>query len=382
MIPARVRLLGWVSFWADIASEMAYPVLPLFMKALGAPAVGLGVVEGLADATAQVLKGYSGLKSDQTGQRTPLIRAGYLLSALGKPLIAASVAWPMVVGARVLDRIGKGIRTSPRDALIADSVEEGSRGAAFGFHRAMDTAGAFVGVLVALLMLSLLPGNYRAVFIAALIPGLISVYLTLRVREEPREAVPPAERPRFRDLVRRLPRSFWWAVLPALLFALANSSDTFLLWRARDSGFSDTAVILAYAFYNLSYTLLSFPAGKLSDRIGRKPVLIASWLCYAAVYFAFSRVAGMAIWGAFFAYGVFQGLNQGVTKALILDGIDAELRGTALGAFSVVSGVMAFVGNAAAGWTWDQFGSAVMLQATAVLALIAVGAALVPRKVA
>lgn len=416
-IPQRVWQLGWVSFFADICSEIVYPVVPLFLASIHAPATALGIIEGCAESLVSFMKGVSGRHSDITGRRTPYIRWGYALSALGKPLIGLAAVWPVVLGGRLLDRFGKGVRTTARDALIVDSVDKAHYGKAFGLHRAMDTAGAFVGVLLALGFLALWPGQYRAIFLLAAIPGAISVLLVMRVREAGREvgevgevgeggetgengengegdeagrpSVPSSARPSvhpsppppsLRESLRQMPAPYWQALGLNTLFALANSSDLFLLRRAGGLGLSDTVVILAYATYNVTFTLMAYPAGAISDRLGRWRVLALGWVIYAAAYWGFSLTnAGWgwpALFGLFALYGLYIGFTQGVSKALIADHSPAALKGTAMGLYYFVTGFATLAASLMTGFLWDRFSPAVAFQVCAALAVVS--AVLVP----
>lgn len=361
-LPARVWQLGWISLFADVSSEMAYPVLPLFLRnVLKAPVAAIGIIEGIAEAIVSILKGYSGWHSDRTGRRVPYVQWGYGLSALGKPMIALATAWPMVLVARVTDRIGKGIRTTARDALIADSVDKNRMGEAFGVHRMMDTAGALAGVLIAAALLWWMPTNYKIVFLLAAIPGAISVALALKLRDDPLPGAvedAPVQAPQAPVSLRSLPRAYWRAVFLALLFGLGNSSDTFLLLRAQDLGFSAAGAILAYALYNVTTTILSRPAGALSDRIGRWRVMGVGWLTYAGVYAGFAVFGAGAVWPLFAMYGVYMGVTQGVSKAIVAEQAPAGTRGTALGFFYMASGFATLLASVIAGQLWDRVGPA------------------------
>lgn len=371
--------LGWISFFADVSSEMAYPAIPLFLKnVLKAPVAAIGLVEGVAEALVSVMKGLSGIHSDRTGRRAPYLQWGYGLSALGKPLIALATVWPMVLAARVTDRLGKGIRTPARDALLADSVDASSRGEAFGIHRAMDTAGALVGVLLALALLAWMPEGYRTLFVLAAIPGAIAVVLTLRISEPRSEGADgdEPEPPPAPISVRDLPKGYWRALALALVFALGNSSDTFLLLRAQDLGYSAAAAIGAYALYNATYALLSRPMGRLSDRLGRWRVLGAGWIVYAAVYVGFATLGSAAVWPLFAVYGVYMGFTEGVGKALVADHAPRGSRGTALGFFYLASGLATLASSVVAGLLWDRIGAAAPFWFGAGCAVVA--AALIP----
>jgi len=349
-------LLGLVSFFTDISSEMIYPLVPLFLTGpLGAPATVVGLIEGLAESAASILKVPSGWLSDRLGRRRPLVFLGYSLSALGKPLLALSFVWPLALIARFVDRSGKGVRTPPRDALIADLAEEGLRGRAFGLHRAMDTAGAIVGPLFAFALLGPLGGSLRLIFLIAFLPAAAGALL-VRAVEEGR----PLLRPAGRRPSQRL-SSFGWEfkafLMVSLIFALGNSSDAFLLLRAQRLGLGTGQVVLAYVLYNGFYALLSLPAGALSDRLGRRRVISLGFLLFALVYFGFAAGAGPLIWALFGVYGAYMALTEGVGRALASDLSPPEGRGMALGLYHTGIGAMALVASLLAGLLWDALGS-------------------------
>lgn len=380
-LPPRVRQLGWISFFADVASEMAYPVLPLFIaQTLKAPAIALGAVEGTAEALVSFMKGWSGWHSDRKGARVPYVRWGYGLSAAGKPLLAAAFVWPMLFLGRLLDRFGKGLRTSARDALLAESVEKKDYGKAFGYHRAMDTAGAFFGVAIALAFLYFLPGQYRLIFILAVVPGAISLWLTFGLRERQKEA--DAAEPAAPDssavsepVERKRPEfssAYWRVVAIHLVFALANSSDTFLLLRAKTLGMSDFLVVLAYAAYNVTFALSSLPAGKLSDRIGRWPVIGGGWALYAVTYVGFALAGPQGLWPLFALYGLYTGATKAVGTALVADCAPRRALGTAMGLFAMLSGFATLLASLITGMVWDRVSPEAAFATCAVLAGIAV----------
>jgi MFS family permease len=355
-VSRNVFLLGLVSLATDASTEMIYPLVPLFLaNVLGAPVAVLGVIEGLAEATASVFKGVSGWASDRMGLRRPLVISGYGLAALTKPLLALAAGWPLVLAARVLDRLGKGIRGTPRDALIADSSLPEQRGKAFGFHRSTDQLGAVIGPLAALPLLAFFHGDFRAVFVAAFVPAAIGVALLGAVRETGRGRQAGAPRPGFRVRAARPEFRRFLAVM--LLFTLGNSSDMFLILRARELGAGTQAIVLLFALYNLVYVLSAYPAGALSDRIGRRGVLGAGLGVFALVYLGFG-LAGSAAWGwvLFPVYGLYQGLTDGTTRALVTDLAGAGERAGALGAYSMLTGLAAFPASAIAGLLWQQFG--------------------------
>ncbi len=355
----NVVLLGVVSFFADISSEMVYPLIPLFLTTtLGAPVVAVGLIEGVAESSASLLKWIFGWFSDRLRRRVPFTFAGYALAAIAKPGLAAAFVWPTALFVRFLDRTGKGIRTAPRDALIADSTDESQRGRAFGLHRAMDTSGAIIGPLIALGLLAWFgQHNYRPVFLIAGIPGAISVLAVLAVRDirhTPRTApLPPLLSLRGYD------RRYLQFIAVTLIFSVGNSSDAFLLLRSKNIGLSTTAIVLAYVLYNVAYASLSLPAGIRSDRIGRRPVLIAGFAIFALVYagFALATDAWM-IWPLFVVYGVYIAFTEGVGKAYVSDLVPSERRGTAMGLYNASTGVMLLLSSVIGGVLWDTIGPA------------------------
>jgi MFS family permease len=355
-LPRNVLMLGLVSFFADVSSEMVYPLVPIFLTTvLGAPVAAVGLIEGIAESTASVLKVFAGWWSDKVGKRLPLTMAGYGFAAAGKLLLALAFAWPLVLFARFVDRFGKGIRGAPRDALIADSTPPALRGRAFGVHRSMDTAGAVLGPLLALALAALLHDRLRWVFAIAVIPGVLGVLALLLVREPPHKAAlgsrPPALT--LRGLDRRL-RLF---LLVSLIFALGNSSDVFLILRAKDLGLSTTAVVLAYVVYNFIYMAAATPAGIVSDRVGRRNVFLLGLLIFAAVYAGFALTSRAAlVWPLFAVYGLYIALTDGTGKALITDLAPGGSRATALGVYGTLTGLAALVASLVAGVLWDSVG--------------------------
>jgi MFS family permease len=356
----NVVVLGLVSLLTDISHEMLYPVVPLFLTmVLGAPMTAVGLIEGVAECTASLLKVVSGWYSDRLGRRRPFLFAGYALSAVSKPLLALAASWHLVLASRVLDRLGKGVRTGARDSLIAASCDPAHRGKAFGLHRAMDTVGAFLGPLFALLLLSHFHTSYRTVFLIAFIPALAGVAAILLVKtavsrvEGPHTSPQPhaggVSGPR---LISPDLRRFLFVVG---LFALGNSSDVFLLLRAKDAGFSQTLVLLVYVFYNLVHALVAVPAGWLSDRLGRRAIIVGGYCTFAVVYLGFAFAPHPAlIWVLFALYGFYGAAAEGVAKAHVADLSAPESRGTAMGLLQTVMGLMAFIASLAAGALWQH----------------------------
>jgi len=381
----NVFALAAVSFLTDVSSDMTYPLLPLFLSSvLGASAMAVGTIEGAAETTAALLKLASGWWSDRVSRRKPLVLAGYTLASVVRPLIGLAQSASQVLAIRVADRVGKGIRTSPRDALIADSVDPHIRGRAFGFHRAADNAGAVVGPLLAFAFLHWGGLHLRTVFLLTVIPGALAVLTLLfgvrEVQRAPQAAARKAAQPL--DLKTPLGKRFWAFLGVLLLFTLGNSTDAFLILRAGQLGVSTILIPVLWAMHSLVKSVSSTPGGILSDRVGRKPLIVAGWFVYAAVYFAFGR-AGQAwhAWALFAVYGLYFGLTEGVEKALVADLVPEDRRGTAFGWYNLALGVGALPASLLFGFIWDHwsstrafdFGALMALAAAAGLALVAPG---------
>ncbi|KAA9332208.1 MFS transporter [Hymenobacter busanensis] len=354
-----VWLLSLVSLFTDLASEMLYPIMPLYLRDIGFSLVLIGVLEGVAEATAGLSKGYFGQWSDRLGRRRPFVQWGYSLSALSKPMMAVLAAPWWVFLARTVDRLGKGLRTGARDAMLADEATAERTGAVFGFHRAMDTLGAVLGPAAALLWLTVHPGQYRTLFLLAFVPGLLAVLATFLVREKPQQ---PSDRP-----VKPFWASFgYWQRAPAayrqvagalVVFALFNSSDTLLLLLARQQGLSDTAVIGVYIFYNLVYAAAAFPAGLLADRLGPRRVLAVGLLLFAVVYAGAAQVHTWWLFGALFGlYGLYAAATEGIGKAWISRLCAPTDKGAALGTFAGLSSLAALMASALTGVVWQTLG--------------------------
>lgn len=423
-LPRSVWILSWVSFFADVSSEMVYPLLPLFMiGVLGSSKTQLGLMEGGAVFIVAIMSAVAGIRSDRKGSqggRVKWIRWGYGLPVSGKAIIALATVWPLVVGGRLLDRFGKGLRGAPRDALIADAVSEEQRGRAFGLHRAFDTAGAIVGVLLSAFLLWWLTGTpqlnvsgeamsaatetpawiYRAIFGIGAVLGFASLILTFLVKESEARQTHVVESALTKGNTKStdaestkttgttkawasLPTSYWYVLGVLVLFSLANSSDTFLLLRARDLGYSPWAVVMVYGFYNLFYSLLSYPAGALSDRIGRWRIIVVGWGIYACVYVVFALLPVSQAWGMWpimAIYGVYMALTEGVGKALIADHAPSDCRGTAMGIFYGLTGLTTLIASLSAGILWDRFGAPAALLLGAGFAILAIIALLLVGK--
>ncbi len=407
-LPRTVWLLSWVSFFADVSSEMIYPLLPLFLiGVLGSSKMQLGLIEGAAVLIVAVMTAIAGFRSDRSGKRVRWIQVGYGLPMVGKAMIALATAWGFVLGGRLLDRFGKGLRSAPRDAMIAGAVGADQRGRAFGVHRALDTAGALIGVLLAALLLWWLTGTpaksdhtqvvtaavqtpewiYRVIFGVGAGLGLASFLLTFLVRES--DAAEPTAEPLPLSAASKdeqattkatgsarvpLPRSYWAVLGVLLLFSLANSSDTFILIRASDLGYSPWAVVMVYALFNVTYAALSYPAGALSDKLGRWGMIAAGWVIYAGVYVGFALLPSENAWGMWplmALYGVYMALTDGVGKALIADHAPKERRGAAMGIFYAVTGLTTLVASLLAGLVWDHSGPTAAFLIGAAFAVVA-----------
>ncbi len=352
--------LGLVSFFTDASSEMIYPLLPVFLTGvLGASASALGAIEGAAESTAALLKLASGWWSDRVRRRKPLVLTGYALAGAVRPLIAAAQSASQVLAIRLTDRVGKGIRSSPRDALIAESVDPSIRGRAFGFQRAADNAGAVVGPLLAFALLRWSHISMRSVFWFAFVPAVLAVLtLVLFVRETPRPPAPVRSAHAPPPARATMPATFWAYLGVIMLFTLGNSTDAFLLLRANQLGVPVALVPILWSAFHLVKSALNTPGGALSDRIGRVPTLVAGWVIYVVVYvgFAFAFDAWHA-WALFAVYGVFFALTEGAERALIADLVPSDRRGTAFGWFYLTVGLSALPGSVLFGVVWDRVGA-------------------------
>lgn len=363
-LPRNIWAVGLTSFFMDVSSEMVLNILPLFLaNVLGVKTNIIGLIEGLAEATASILKLFSGWLSDRMGGRKLLAVLGYGLSALSKPFFYIAGSWELVAGVRWADRVGKGVRTAPRDALVADSVPAEDRGLAFGFHRAMDTAGAMVGILIAMLVVWLAQRNtqilarstFQTIVLISLLPALLAVLsLALGAKDVP--VTSQRRAPRFS--LRSLGRPFSVFLVIISFFTLGNSSDAFLVLRAQNLGISVAGILAMHVLFNLIYSLVSTPAGSLSDRIGRRRLIIGGWLIYAAIYFGFALAqAAWQVWVLYVAYGLYYGLAYGTANALVADLVPYTLRGTAYGTYNAVIGLLAFPASLIAGILWQGLGS-------------------------
>ena len=373
-IPRGIWVLGFVSMLMDISSEMVHSLLPMFLVgSLGVSVLVVGLIEGLAEATALIVKVFSGSLSDYLGKRKGLAVLGYALGALSKPLFAISSGAGLVITARLIDRVGKGIRGAPRDALVADIAPPEVRGAAFGLRQSLDTVGAFTGPLLAVGLMLLWANDFRAVFWVAVIPGLLSVLLLMvGVTEPERHADAPRTNPINRGNMRRLSAAYWWVVGIGAVFTLARFSEAFLVLRAQQLGVAMAWVPLVMVAMNLVYAASAYPFGWLSDRVSHSRLLVAGLLVLilADAVLAVSTdwvslLIGVALWG------VHMGMTQGLLATMVADTAPADLRGTAFGLFNLVSGVAMLVASVVAGWLWETQGASFTFVGGGVFAVLA-----------
>jgi len=362
-LPRNVWAVSLTSFFMDISSEMVINILPLFLSnVLGVGTGVIGLIEGIAEATASLLKVFSGWLSDRLRARKWLAVVGYGLSALVKPFFYFANSWPTVMAVRWADRVGKGIRTAPRDALVADSIDKEQRGLAFGFHRAADTGGAVVGLLIALgvvwaaqsVSLDLGRHTFQIVVLVSLVPAALAVLsLALGARDVP--VTEQRERPAI--TLKGLGKPFLIFLVIVGLFDLGNSSDAFLVLRAQERGLSVVGILGMLVTFNIVYALISTPAGSLSDRIGRRRLIVGGWLAYAAIYLGFALAhTGWQVWLLYTAYGLYYGLAYGTAKAMVADLVPVELRGTAYGTYNATLGLIDFPASLIAGLLWQGIG--------------------------
>jgi len=362
-------LLACASLFADISTEMLYPVLPVFLtQTLNASGSVVGLVDGVAQATQNIVQGFSGWLSDRLRQRKPIALAGYLLAAIAKPLMGLSTSWPGVLGGRFLDRFGAGARSAPRDALVASSADEEHRGKAFGLEGIGDNLGAFLGPLLAVGLLMVLHVDMRVIFYLALVPGLLAVLMIVMVTERP---VAVAAKSKFDIDVRQFPPVYWKYLLVTALFGVGNSSNAFLILQTQAIGASLEATILIYAAFNLVAALISYPAGFLSDRWGRKNILLVSFVIFFVAYLGFALTENVILIAAVFIfYGLYQGIFRTVGKALATDFVPERVRASGVGWYNTTVGLLGLVASIAAGLLWDHVGHGAVFLYGAVFAVV------------
>jgi len=355
----NVFVAGLVSFFMDVSSEMIYPLVPLFLSnILGVNKSVIGLIEGIAESTASLLKVFSGWFSDRIGNRKWLMAAGYGISTLSRPIVALATGWQHVMGSRFMDRLGKGVRTAPRDAIIAESSEKTHLGRAFGFHRSMDTMGAVVGPALAFFFLGLFSDNYRIVFWLSMIPGVIAVLLIIFfITEKKKASIPPSEKPKL--TLKHFDWRFKFFVAIATLFAIGNSSDVFLILRAQQVGIPALMIPIVYLVFNLIYSLSSIPAGIAADRFGKKRVILLGLILFSILYYGFAVAKDTtAIWVLFGFYGLFMGFTEGIQKAFLATIIPPDFKATAFGVYNTVVGLAMLPASLIGGWLWDHISPA------------------------
>lgn len=362
-------LFAFASLFSDISTEMLYPVLPVFLtQTLNAGGSIVGLVDGFAQATQNIVQGFSGTLSDRLQRRKPIALAGYFLAAIGKPLMGLATVWPVVFGGRLLDRLGAGARSAPRDALIASSVSAANRGRAFGLEGVGDNAGAFLGPLLAVFLLYALHVGIRTIFYLAVIPGLLAFAMVLLVKEQP-----AAAKAKIDIRLRQFPKGYWRYLAVTALFGLGNSSNAFLILRTQDIGASLETTILIYAGFNLVAALISYPAGSLTDRWGGKSVLLASFVIFLVAYLGFALTQNIAVIAALFVfYGLYQGIFRTVGKALASHLVPEHLRASGIGWYNTTVGLLQLVASVVAGVLWDRVGHAAVFYYGAVFAVVGI----------
>lgn len=356
-----VWILSLVSLFTDTASEMLYPVMPLYLKSIGFSVVIIGILEGVAEATAGISKGYFGKLSDHTGKRMIFVQMGYGLSAISKPLIALFVAPLWIFFARTIDRLGKGLRTGARDAILSDEAKAGNKGKIFGFHRSMDTVGAVIGPLFALIYLQLYPQDYKTLFFIAFVPGVLAILFAFLLKDKdkaPKNAGGKVSFFSFLGYWRTSPPEYRKLAVGLLAFALFNSSDVFLLLKAKQSGLSDGAVIAVYIFYNLVYAATAYPLGIIADKIGLKKVFLFGLGLFAVVYFGMAYPGGpYYFYALLFLYGLYAAATEGVSKAWISNITDKTDTATAIGTYAAFQSICTMMASTLAGIVWYKFGA-------------------------
>jgi len=381
----NIIFIGFISLLTDVSSELIFTLMPLFLaNVLGAATVVIGLIEGVAESTASLMKLASGWLSDRLHNRKLLSFAGYALSSLSKPFMLIASAWQPIMAIRFADRLGKGIRAAPRDALVGDSVDEDNRGKAYGFHKAMDTSGAAIGLSLAALVVFLMQRDvvnlqvdtYHWMIMLGIIPAFLALIFFIFIKEPPKKPLTACNAPAATGRpAGRLGKKFYIFITIMFLFTLGNSSDAFIVLRAQDLGNSVFLISLMLIMFNVIYALFSLPAGILSDKLGRRSVIIAGWAIYAVVYLGLALAKqGWMIWVLYALYGLYYGLTQGVYRALVCDLVPEDLRGTAFGVFNGVVGITLLPASLIAGWLWQSIGSAAPFYFGAILSgLSAIG---------
>ena len=369
-----VWILSVVSLFTDVASEMLYPVMPIYLKSIGFSILIIGILEGVAEATAGLSKGYFGKLSDMTGKRLPFVQVGYILSAIAKPITVFFTYPAWIFFVRTTDRFAKGIRTGARDAILSDEATPETKGSVFGFHRAMDTVGAAIGPALALVYLYFHPNDYVTLFYIAFIPGVLAILTTLLLKEKKKTVISTGEKVSFFSFLnywKQSPAVYRQLLIGLLMFTLFNSSDVFLLLKAKDAGLNDTHVIGIYIFYNLVYALFAFPVGSLADKIGLKRMFLIGLGLFSVVYLGFAFNTNLYVFlGLFFLYGLYASATEGVSKAWISNISDKKDTATAIGTFSALQSICTMVASSMAGIIWYTMGAKILFIMSGVMTLV------------
>lgn len=375
-ITRTVWILSIVSLLTDTASEMLYPVMPVYLKSIGFSVVLIGILEGVAEATAGLSKGYFGKLSDMSGRRVPFVQLGYAFSAISKPMMAIFIYPLWIFFARTIDRFGKGIRTGARDALLSDEATPQTKGKVFGFHRSMDTVGAVIGPSLALVYLYFYPQDYKTLFFIAFIPGLLAVLASYYLKDKSRPVGIGKKTISFFSFLhywKESPKAYRRLVIGLLIFTLFNSSDVFLLLKAKQAGLDDTVVIGVYIFYNLIYALFAFPVGIIADKVGLKTIFIIGLGLFAMVYMGMSINTNLYLFFVLFLlYGIYAAATEGISKAWISNITDKKDTATAIGTFSGLQSICTMLASSLTGLIWYKFNAATAFVITAVVTLLVI----------
>ncbi len=374
VVNSTVIILSAVSLFTDMASEMLYPIMPLYLKSIGFSIVLIGMLEGIVEAIAGLSKGYFGKLSDTTGKRLPFVQLGYSLSAIAKPLLALFVAPAWVFAVRSVERLGKGIRTGARDALLADQATVHTKATVFGFHKSMDTVGAVLGPLLALWYLQHHPNDYKTLFFIAFAPGLLAISASFLLKEKNKVDLKIGKKIKFFDFInyyKQAPIAYKKLVMGLLVFALFNSADVFLLLKAAEAGLSDTVVIMMYIFYNLVYAIFAFPLGIVADKIGLPKIFIIGIAIFVLVYAGFAFAISITHFAILFLlYGLFAAATDGISKAWITNIAATKDTATAIGTYTAFQSIAALFASSFAGFMWFQFGSSATFIISAVIGIV------------
>ncbi len=374
IITRNIWILSLVSMFTDIASEMLYPIMPIYLKSIGFSIILIGILEGFAEATAGLSKGYFGSLSDNIGKRLPFVQIGYAFSAISKPMMAVFIYPLWIFFARTFDRLGKGIRTGARDAMLSDEATPQTKARVFGFHRSLDTLGAVLGPLFALIYLASHPAHYKTLFVIAFLPGILGIAITFLIKEKKKQTLAQKPKTHFLDFIqywKTSPIIYKKLVTGLLVFTLFNSSDVFLLLKIKEAGYNDTIVIGMYIFYNLIYALCSYPIGILADKIGMKKIFISGLILFAFTYLgmAFAQTKTL-FFILFFFYGIYAAATEGIAKAWITNICQKDKTATAIGTYTAFQSIATLIASSLAGLIWFSFGASTTFLVSAIVVIL------------